>query len=233
MTEYVYLSSTKLRSFLESPGRLRITKAEGSIKAFGAEGKVSLEDSSAQALDRASYQKLAKVKRHLIDTGRSLLWYEDANVNSGDWIEFEANLGLTSAESGGNDIVLFASPAHRSGPTALLLHGSPSSLIEHIQAAPHEALSTGSSARSVARLLSSLASESSDQEQQISQDRYSLAAKELLENAQDAILGFPFMEGWARVTAQFTYSNELADGLRRLVIATPLYVRFSEKSEFD
>lgn len=226
MEEYLYLSHSKLRSFLERPGRLRVAKAEVGLKALGTESKVALESAQHNASMGTAYRQLMRVQRHLLQSDRWLYWYEDESVDAGDWVEFEARLGVTMVENVGEPIVIFTSAPSAGGDTALLLHGSQASLMSssHVDSPP---TGSGSSPANLSTILAGFDAPSREDKFPNTADRLVSNSLDLLVSSQAATVGYPRLEGWARVTARIVLGEQaLRPSLKAILLATPLYVRY-------
>lgn len=226
MDELLYLSRSKLNSFVERPGRLAIGKAEGGFKLFGAEANLAVEKHGLDQVE-SGYRRLAKVQKSLLNSDRWPRWFEDEAVGSGDWVSFELSLTWKRFDVTTTPVMIFGSPGRRAESAILLLHGSPSSMMPGRETVSESGLETGSSISSIGAFLSAVGDNASvDRGDALHQDGFALGAAETLKELRGSAIAYPMVEGWARVTAQLNIRDNEARA--RVVLASPLYIRYSE-----
>ncbi|MEV6440968.1 SAVMC3_10250 family protein [Amycolatopsis sp. NPDC051716] len=133
MRELVYLSRRKLRSFQPKRSRIALFRRvrETELKAPGIGAKFALSDAP-----ESRHPSLAKVLDHL-ESSRVVRWYEDDRLQAGDWIQYEARLNYTLANTAhpiateivGPIVLFWDARQDDKQSTRLLLHGHPEHLV--------------------------------------------------------------------------------------------------------
>jgi len=219
MRELVYMSQAKLDQFQKETSRLdyvpRITSAEyRGVKIETPARSKSIEN------------KLDKTISHL---HKSVKWYSSSDVHTGEWVQFQALvnyeiLHYRSADSDENELLLLWSVLALDEVT-LLLHGSPSNLIEAFGIGASQPGTLKSLPPSTQLgILSALRSLGGDDDRNDLMWQLSKLMKKLRDDVPDS-LSSP-MGGIARITAKVKTVEGAA-----VVIATPLYVERQPRSE--
>lgn len=156
MRELVYLSDRKLAAFHPEPRRRPSLRAELGVPGVA---KVGAELAAAPG----DGPGLAEVLAHLSETPGKLRWYTEEDLRPGQWIQFEARLGMVVMDLPSAPPVVFFAELDADPGTRLILHGSPGHLLETAGIPTVRPLYNGSPAIAIRRLLATIADPGRDE----------------------------------------------------------------------
>lgn len=228
MRELVYVSDAKLAQFIDKRRSLAYT-GEAELSVLGAL-KLKIMSTSPHGADGPNLPKVLtridRVLSHLDSSDNPPLWFEDDEVDSGRWVQFEARQCLLTTSK-----MLVSWNAHKGSPRLpnplLVLHGSAHHALTNAQrqALPGSNAAQGSLLHSFLKQMRDLLPQVGDGSNIYSELYTHL--RDVGMYAETAVLA-----GFARVTAAETLSlaDEHTGGSReehddrRIVLASPLYV---------
>jgi hypothetical protein len=240
MHELIYLSQSKLRQFMKTPGPLVVKQAIGEFRAPFVSGQISIEGYDEKWT--AAYRRLSQVKKSMETSDRAPRWYEDDQVEPGEWVEFESSMVYAVIQNQGQSLLFFTQAICANRDTGLLLYGSPNNLLSNEPTTPASMDVLDSTVDSLARFIRGLIRTQESDLIGASGEWLHNGAIAILDQMRGPLIASAYVEGWARVITMSDspgeriedtehrldgqYSQNLPE---RILIASPLYVQYSTR----